>query len=124
MSDGSSEKSTDETGGPGGVGGKAFDFAKKLLTVGIGTAFLTEEALKTLVAEFIIPKELIGGILESAKSVRKEFIQSFSAEMMGKISDKVDPATVMTQVMTEFLKNNDLTFEIKVKLKDKSKSET
>ena len=46
--------------------GKAMDFAKKLLTVGMGTAFLTEEALRALVTEFKIPKELIGGLLESA----------------------------------------------------------
>lgn len=104
----------------GGVGGKAFDFAKKLLTVGIGTAFLTEEALKALVTEFKIPKEMIGGILDSAKTIRKEFIQSFSSEMMSKISEKVDPATVASQVLTDLLKNNEITFEIKVKMKERA----
>ena len=114
----------DDSGGSGisglfGGGAKAIDFAKKLLTVGVGTAFLTEEALRTLVTEFKLPKELIGGILESSKSIRKEFIQNFASEMMSKVSDKVDPKIMMTEMMNEFFRRNEVSFEIKLKVKEK-----
>jgi len=91
-------------------------WAKKLMTVGVGTFFLTEEALRNLVTEFKFPKEIMGSVMEGAKSVRKEFMQNVVQEMMGKISDKMDPAAVLA----EFLRKNEVTFEIKVKVKDKS----
>ena len=94
-------------------------WAKKLMTVGVGTFFLTEEALRNLVTEFKFPKEIMGTVLDGAKSVRKEFMQNVIQEMMGKISDKVDPSAVLA----EFLKKNDVTFEIKIKVKDKSETE-
>lgn len=94
---------------------KVFDFAKKVIAVGVGTAFLTEEALRTLVAEFKLPKEIIGGLLENAKTARKEFIQSFAQEMMTKLSDKTDPVTLVS----EFLKRNEVSFEIKLNVKEK-----
>jgi hypothetical protein len=98
---------------------KATDWAKKLLTVGVGTVFLTEEALRTLMADFKIPKEMIAGLLDSAKTARKEFIQGFSSEIFSKLSDKADPVALMT----EFLKRNEVTFEVKVCVKEKDTKE-
>ena len=95
-------------------------WAKKLMTVGVGTFFLTEEALRSLVTEFKLPKEIVSSVLDGAKHVRKEFIQNFTAELMGKLSDKADPAAILA----DFLKKNEITFEIKVKIKDKTSDET
>jgi hypothetical protein len=95
-------------------------WAKKLMTAGVGTFFLTEEALKTLVAEFKLPKEIVSGILDGAKSVRKEFMQNVVSEMMGKIQDKVDPSVMVA----DFFKKNDVSLEIKIKVKEKAGSET
>ena len=106
--DESSSSHSEEEGG-------TLSWAKKLMTVGVGTFFLTEEALRSLVTEFKLPKELVSSILDGAKNVRKEFIQNFTAEMMGRISGKMDPAAILA----EFLKKNEVTFEIKVKVKDK-----
>lgn len=93
----------------------AMSWAKKLMTVGVGTFFLTEEALKSLVSEFKLPKEIVGSILEGAKGVRKEFMQNVVHEAMAKISEKIDPA----QVVSEILKRNDITLEIKIKVNEK-----
>ena len=94
-------------------------WAKKLMTVGVGTFFLTEEALRSLVTEFKFPKEIMGTVLSGAQSVRKEFMQNVVNEMMAKVSDKMDPAAVLA----EFLKKNEVTFEIKVKVKEKTDTE-
>lgn len=91
-------------------------WAKKLMTVGVGTFFLTEEALRSLVTEFKFPKEIMGSVLDGAKSVRKEFMQNVVHEMMGKISDKMDPSAVLA----EFLRKNEVTFEVKIKVKEKT----
>ena len=94
-------------------------WAKKFMTVGVGTFFLTEEALRALVTEFKFPKEIMVTVLEGAKVVRKEFMQNVVNEMMSKVSDKINPA----DVIAEFLKKNEVTFEVKIKVKDKTETE-
>ena len=98
----------------------SISWAKKLMTAGVGAFFLTEEALKTLVSEFKLPKEIVGSILDGAKNVRKEFMQSVVTEMMTKVQDKIDP----TVMVADFFKKNEVTFEVKIKVKDKSSSES
>ena len=107
---GMSEKDNQESEHSG-----AMSWAKKLMTVGVGTFFLTEEALKTLVSEFKLPKEIVNSILDGAKGVRKEFMQNVVHEAIGKLSEKIDPV----QVVSEILKRNEVTFEIKVKINEK-----
>ena len=84
---------------------------------GRGYVFLTEDALKSLVSDFKLPKELVGGILDGAKNVRKEFMQNFIQEVMSRVTEHVDPATVLA----DFLKKNEVSFEIKIKVKDKAR---
>lgn len=113
MSDDShSDKKHDEESHDAG----SFSWAKKLMTVGVGTFFLTEDALKTLVGEFKFPKEIVSTLLDGAKGVRKEFMANFVSEMMSKVQDKVDPAVMIA----DFFKKNDVTLEIKIKVKDKA----
>jgi hypothetical protein len=94
----------------------SISWAKKLMTAGVGAFFLTEEALKTLVSEFKLPKEIVGSILDGAKNVRKEFMQNVVAEMMSKVQDKVDP----TVLVSEFFRKNEVTLEVKIKVKEKT----
>jgi hypothetical protein len=100
-----------------GVG--SMSWAKKLMTAGVGTFFLTEEALRTLVSEFKLPKEIVSSILDGAKNVRKEFMQNVVSEMMSKVQDKVDPAVMVA----DFFKRNDVSLEIKIKVKEKPETE-
>jgi hypothetical protein len=61
----------------------------------------------------------VGSILDGAKNVRKEFMQNVVSEMMVKIQDKVDPSVMVA----DFFKKNEVTLEVKIKVKDKSHSE-
>ncbi len=97
----------------------SMSWAKKLMTAGVGTFFLTEDALKTLVSEFKLPKEIVSSILDGAKNVRKEFMQNVIAEMMAKVQDKVDPSVLIA----DFFKKNEVSFEIKIKVKEKTENE-
>ncbi|MBU6154991.1 MAG: hypothetical protein KGP28_11865 [Bdellovibrionales bacterium] len=108
----SSEEREDQAG--------SISWAKKLMTAGVGAFFLTEEALKTLVSEFKLPKEIVGSILDGAKNVRREFMQSVVSEMMTKVQDKIDP----TVMVAEFFRKNDVTLEVKIKVNEKNPSDS
>ncbi len=94
---------------------KATDFMKKLLTVGVGTVFLTEESLRKLITDFKIPTELVSGLLDSARSTRAEFLQNFSKEIVGRLSEKIDPQ----KMVQDILRNNEIEFSVKVNFKPK-----
>jgi hypothetical protein len=97
---------------------KAAEMMKKVLTVGVGTIFLTEESLRGLVNDFKLPKELIGGILDSAAKTRDEFLKNLSKDVLSRLQDKIDPLAFLE----EFLSRNEIDMSIKIKVKPKSKS--
>jgi hypothetical protein len=95
---------------------KAAEMMKKVLTVGVGAIFLTEESLRALVSEFKLPKELLSGILDSAAKTKNEFLRTLSQDVLSRVADKVDPSAVLQ----EFLTRNDVEFTIKVHVKPKA----
>ncbi len=97
---------------------KAAEMMKKVLTVGIGTYFLTEESLKGLVSEFKLPKEILSAVLESAQKSKGEFLKSLSREVMDRVMQKVDPA----QLLQEILAKNEVELQIKINFKPKKKT--
>jgi hypothetical protein len=98
---------------------KAAEFAKKILTVGVGAIFLTEESLRSLVAEFKLPKEFLTGILDSANKNKREFLQTLSDEFSKRVLSKVDPK----EFLTEFFQNNEIDMHIKVKFSPKNEQD-
>lgn len=99
---------------------KASEWMKKVLTLGVGTIFLTEESLRGLVSDLKLPKELLASVLESANKTRKEFLQNLSADVLNKLAEKVD----LKQLAQEILEKNEIEFSVKMKFnpKDETKS--
>jgi hypothetical protein len=97
---------------------KSADLMKKVLTVGVGAVFLTEESLRAMVSEWKLPKEMIGAILEGAGKTKNEFMQSLSQDVFSKIVEKVDPLALVT----EFLTRNEVEFHVRVSVKPKGAS--
>ena len=98
--------------------GKAGDFVKRILSVGIGTLFLTEESLKGMIGEFKLPKELIGGILDSANRTRKEFLQNLSNDLIVKLSEKMDPKALVEEILSR----NEIEVNMKISFSPKGSS--
>ncbi len=98
---------------------KSADLMKKVLTVGVGAVFLTEESLRAMVSEWKLPKEVIGAILESSRKTKNEFMQSLSQDVFSKIVDKVDPLALLT----EFLTRNEVELHVKVGIKPRKDRE-
>lgn len=95
---------------------KSADLMKKVLTVGVGAVFLTEESLRALVSEWKLPKEVISAILEGSRKTKNEFLQSLSQDVFAKVVDKVDPLALIT----EFLTRNEVELHIKVGVKPRA----
>jgi hypothetical protein len=96
---------------------KGSDFMKKILTVGVGTIFLTEESLRNLVKEFKLPKEFLAGALESAGKTKREFLQSLSSDVMSRVSEKMDPRELLQEVLSK----NEIDLQIKVRFSPRDK---
>lgn len=96
-------------------GGKATELVRKLLIVGVGTIFLTEESLRSLVADFKLPKDLISGIFESAAKTKNEFLARLSTDIMDRAMEKVD----IQKLVEEILAKNEMEFNIKLSFKPK-----
>lgn len=94
---------------------KAAELMRKVLTVGVGAIFLTEETLRALVGEFKLPKELLKGILESSAKTKNEFLRVLSQDVLSRVADKVDPSAVLQ----EFLSKNEVEFTVRVKVHPK-----
>jgi hypothetical protein len=94
---------------------RASEMMKKVLTVGVGTLFLTEEALRGLVSEFKLPKELLGSVLDSANRTKNEFLGSLSRELMAKINEKVDPRALIDEILAK----HEIEFTVKVSFSPK-----
>lgn len=96
---------------------KAAEMMRKVLTIGVGAIFLTEESLRALVTDFKVPKELLSGILDSAAKTKNEFLQNLSQDVLSRISDRIDPRALLE----EFFERNDLELNMKISLKPKNK---
>jgi len=97
-----------------GFGGFS-DLLKKVVVTGASAVFLTEDALKAMIKEFKLPKELISTILSSAKSTKEEFVEKVTAEFSRQIS-KVD----IRQEMVKFLESHEMDINLKLKFSPKS----
>jgi hypothetical protein len=96
---------------------KAGEFVRKVLTVGVGTVFLTEEALRGLVSEVKLPKELLTGLIDSAGRTKNEFFGKLSEEIMQKVVSKIDPSALVQ----ELLERNEIELNVKVNVRPKAR---
>lgn len=98
---------------------KATEMMRKVLTVGVGALFLTEESLRGLIGEFKVPKELLGGILESAAKSKDEFLKNLSKDVLSRVSDKIDPRALLD----EFFARNEIDLHMRISFKPKKHRE-
>lgn len=70
-------------------GGPIGEMAKKLLAVGIGAAFLTEESIRAQLKGMKLPKDLLNSILQGANKSKEDIVNRVSDEVV-KIVRKID----------------------------------
>lgn len=65
------------------------DTLKKLLTAGVGAAFMTEEHIRSYLGELKLPKEVLNSLLQSASKSKEELINRVSNEAI-KVINRID----------------------------------
>jgi hypothetical protein len=96
---------------------KISDILKKVVNTGIGAAFMTEEALKNVIGDLPLPKDIVNGLLQNAKQTKEDFISSVKNELSTYLN-KID----LSKEVDRILDNYDL--EVTVKFKRKKKNDS
>ena len=50
------------------------DVIKKVVSVGVGAAFMSEESVKNMLGDLPLPKDIINGLYSNAKGAKEDFI--------------------------------------------------
>lgn len=99
--------------------GKIGDIVKKVLTTGVTAAFMTEESIRTLLKDVPLPKDIVGGLVENAKSTKTEFVASVKNELKSYL-DKIDISKEIDKIVEKYDFEVKATISLKKKKKDKS----
>lgn len=65
------------------------DMVKRVIGVGLGAAFMTEESVRSALGDIKLPKEVLTNILQGASRSKEEFINKIGNETI-KLISKID----------------------------------
>lgn len=65
------------------------DMLRKVMSVGLGAAFMTEESIRGVVTELKLPKEVLTTLLQGASRSKEEFLNRVGNETI-KLISKID----------------------------------
>lgn len=95
------------------------DILKKVVNTGVSAAFMTEDAIKGMIQDLPIPKELVNGLITNAKNTRDDFIKSVKTELKERLN-----AIDVSQEIDRIVENYDFEINAKIKLVPKEKKKT
>lgn len=90
---------------------------KKVVSVGVGAAFMTEESVKKILEDLPLPKEILTGLVQNAKGAKEDFTNGIREELRNYLT-KVDASKIATDILDRY----DVEVEAKFKFKKKSDS--
>ncbi len=91
------------------------DIIKKVVSVGVGAGFMSEEAIKNILADLPLPKDILTGLVQNAKGAKEEFTQSIREEIRLYLS-KVDASKLVEDILDKY------DVEVKAEFKFKKKN--
>lgn len=94
------------------------DVIKKVVSIGVGAAFMTEDTVKNLLHDLPLPKDIVNGLISNAKNAKEDFSNSVREEVSQYLS-KVDPKKLLEDVMEDY----DVEVTAKVSFKKKKENE-
>lgn len=96
--------------------GKLGDLIKKVLTTGVTAAFMTEEGVRAVLKDLPLPKDMVGSLVENAKSTKTEFVSSVKNELRTYLN-KID----ITKEIDKLAEKYDFEVKATISLKKKKK---
>ena len=103
--------------------GKIGDIFKKVLTTGVTAAFMTEESVRALLKDVPLPKDIVGGLVENARSTKTEFVAGVKNELKSYL-DKIDITKEIDKIVEKYDFEIKATISLKKKNKKGEKSES
>lgn len=97
---------------------KITDVVKKIVTIGVGAAFMTEDAIRSTLQDLPLPKDIINGLVNNAKSAKEDFADSVQQELRTFLS-KVN----LTRLVEDIVEKYDFEVNATVSLKRKDEGE-
>ena len=92
---------------------KATEMMKKVLTVGVGTFFMTEESVKKYLKEKKFPRDIAGNLLDTMGKRKEDFYQVLAKEV-GSILMKSD----LEKAISNFLEKHEVKISFSKKTGD------
>ncbi len=99
------------------------DVFKKISSLGLGSAFLSEEALKNIIGDIPLPKNIVNGLLENARVAKEDFAKSLGDEFRRYLS-KVDTDKAIDYIAENYDIEMKASFSLKKKEKKASSSDS
>ena len=96
--------------------GEAF---KKVLTAGLGAAFMTEESIRAYLGELKLPKDVLNGLLQNASKSKEELMNKVGNEVTRMIS-KID----FVKEASRFVEEHKFKVQAEVEVVKKDKSDS
>ncbi len=96
---------------------KLGDLLKKVVTTGVNAAFTTEESIRAILKDPSVSKEVISGLIDTAKNTKTEFVSSLKSEIKTYL-DKID----LSKEIDRVIDNYDIEVNSKVSFKKKKKT--
>ena len=98
------------------------DALKKVISLGVGAAFLTEDVIKNVVSDLPLSKDMVNDLLQNAKSAKGDFVESLREEL-GQHIAKVDPKALLEEIISDYDIEVKATFKFKKKKSDEKKND-
>lgn len=90
------------------------DIVKKVVSVGMGAAFMTEDAVKNVLEGIPLPKDIVTGLVQNAKGAKEEFTKSVREEVRNYLS-QVDSTKLVQDILDRYDVEVTATFKFKKK---------
>ncbi len=100
--------------------GSLQDIIKRVVSVGVGAAFMTEESVRNLLNDLPLPKDIVSGLVQNAKGAKEDFTKSLREEF-SKYLKGLDHETIIDYIAENYEVEAKASFNFKKKDKSPEK---
>jgi hypothetical protein len=94
------------------------DILKKITSVGMGAAFLTEDTIKSVVGDLSLPKDITNALIQNAKNAKGELLNSLGDEFRNHLA-KIESKEIVDYIA----KNYDININVSFSPKESTQKE-
>jgi hypothetical protein len=99
------------------------DIIKRIVGVGVGAAFMTEESVRNILGDLPLPKDIVSGLVQNAKGAKEDFSQGLRDEFKKYLSH-LDIENIIDYVAENYDVEVNASFKLNKKKSDTSKPDS